>query len=225
MVSEITKFRIKRLLIVAAITAAVLAGINLLTGTQWMLFYDAGISGTVIDAETGKPIDGTIVVGLWRLSEFPGEGFGGYSKVSMVKTDKDGKFTIPFWVTFKPWKFYMYLHELVPEIAIYKPGYRFHWSHKISRAGFPGDISKTAEEKRILKEKHSIEPAKLKRIRTDEERLANYDDWEVWARFPDWHFSKRQIAVIADALKEDVARISQETEKKHKLLLYLDTLK
>lgn len=214
----ITKPRVRKAVIVLVTLLAFTTGVSLLLGGQWITFYGNRIQGTVIDADTNQPIEGAIVVGLWRLSEVPGEGFGGYAKVSMVKTNKKGNFTIPCWVRFKPWKFYMIMHELAPELAIYKPGYKFHWSHKVSREGFPGDISKTADEKRMLKEKYSIKPAKLVKIFTDDDRLENYDNWGSKARFPNSCYSPDAFKIIVKALKEELLQLSDKNPRKLRLI-------
>jgi hypothetical protein len=213
--------RVRKTAIVLVALLAFTTGVSLLLGGQWVTFYGNSIHGTVIDADTNQPIEGAIVVGLWRLSEVPGEGFGGYAKVSMVKTDKTGKFTIPCWIRFKPWKFYMIVDELAPQIAIYKPGYRFHWSNKFSREGFPDDMSMTAGEKRMMEEKFSIKPAKLHKVHTDEERIQNYHDWGKTGfpgfNFPFNHFSNSQIKIIYKALAEEFSNLPKEKANKYYL--------
>ena len=185
---------------------------------QWMLFHDGEIKGSVIDVETQKPIEGVIVVGMWRLSQFLSQGFGGYAKVIVEKTDKSGQFIISSWTTFKPWTLDSSMHDLAPEIVIYKPGYKLYFSHRVEREGFPGDISKTEEEKEKLKEKYSLNPAKLAKIYTDEERLQNESDWGTWARFPDEFYSKEQAKIIFDALEEEILQVSDKNKDKAPLL-------
>lgn len=198
--------------------------INTVLGTQWMLFYDKSYSGRVIDTETGQPIKGAIVLGMWRLSQFPSEGFGGYAKVSLVVTDEEGNFTIPVWVRFKPWKVYMYLADLAPEIYVYKPGYRFHWTDRLSRAGYPGSYEKTAEERARLKDQRSLTPAKLIRIFTDGEALENYDDWGAMARYPNNYYGSRQLDVIAKALETELHQLSDKNPRKIRLIRNVNDL-
>jgi hypothetical protein len=156
-------------------------------------------------------------VGLWQLSQFPSEGYGGYAKVSLVKTDKQGKFTILPWVRFKPWKFYHYLHENAPMIAIYKPGYRFHRSSQ-AKVKEPHMQLLTGEELKRSIEAHSIKPAKLHKVRFDEERIQNYHDWGMTgfpgAQFPFSHFSRRQIKIIYRALAEELSHLPKEKADK-----------
>lgn len=211
--NEIFKVRLKRMLLVASIALVAFVLINSLSGTQWLLFYDGSIHGAVIDAETREPIKGAIVVGLWELSQFLSQGDGGYAKVSLVQTDKEGKFTIPFWARFKPWKFYMHLHDTSPQIAIYRPGYRFHWSsHGKVKGPRMQMLTGEALEKSIAD--HSINPALLYKVRSDEDRIQNYHDWGKagfpGALFPLNHFSQREIKLIYSALADEFSHLPKK---------------
>jgi hypothetical protein len=143
--------------------------------------------------------------------------------VSLVKTDKNGKFTILPWVRFKPWKFYHYIHENAPQVAIYKPGYRFHWSSQAKPKGPWMQVLSGEALKRSIEE-HSIHPAKLKKIYADKERIENYNAWETKTRYPDWHFSRTQIKVIAAALEKEIADLSERNEDKYHILNRLKNL-
>jgi hypothetical protein len=195
--------------------ALLMAPILLIGRGNWILFFDSPIEGYVVDAETGKPLEGVIVAGLWELTQFPSHGSGGYAKISMEITDKEGMFKIPFWITFKPWTFYSSMDDITPTIVVYKPGYKFHTSNIVMRAGFPGDISKTQEEKKRLKEEYSVNPVKLKRIYSDEERIQNYYDWGTIARFPGWHYSRKQTRKIYGALREEISHLPKEKANKY----------
>ena len=78
------------------------------------------ISGTVIDAETGKPVEGTAVLAEWTRRS----GIGDYHTVSVRATNT---------VTDKEGKFHMLgpLHPFVdpPDVTIYKKGY-VAWNNK-----------------------------------------------------------------------------------------------
>lgn len=52
------------------------------------------ITGTVVDAETGKPIEGAVVYVEWRKTKGLGFKYGETYKVIEVVTDKEGKFTV-----------------------------------------------------------------------------------------------------------------------------------
>lgn len=73
------------------------------------------ITGTVLDDETGAPIEGAIVFVQWTKTKgLPGLTYHEIYKIVEVTTDKDGRFTIS--ATFSP---------LVdpPDVVIYKRGY------------------------------------------------------------------------------------------------------
>lgn len=75
-----------------------------------------GISGTVIDAETGKPIEGAVVFVEWSKSKAKWTGLGyteTYKTVEKV-TDKNGKFKV--FGVFSPF-------VNPPIVVIYKKGY------------------------------------------------------------------------------------------------------
>lgn len=188
-------------------------------GGQWVLFHHPEIKGSVVEAGTAQPIDGAVVAALWQLSELVSEGFGGYARVQVVQTDKEGNFLLPSWISFKPWKFYTVTQAYSPKIVIYKPGHKLYWSRTIEREGFPDDSTKTEEEKTRLKQEYSIQPAKLKEVYGDEERLENYRDWETIARFPGRHFSRKQFEVILSALEKDLLQLSEMNERKESLIM------
>ncbi len=73
------------------------------------------ITGTVLDAETGAPIEGAIVFVQWTKTKgLPGLTYHEIYKILEVETDKDGKFTISG--TLSPF-------VDSPEVVIYKRGY------------------------------------------------------------------------------------------------------
>lgn len=83
------------------------------------------ITGSVIDAETGTPIEGAVVLVEWTKAEgLPGLASTKSYKVVEAVTDKDGKFTVEN------------VKKLLidpPDVAVYKKGY-VTWS---SRNVFP----------------------------------------------------------------------------------------
>lgn len=205
-------------LFVCALLCMFLLGVTSCYGTQWIFFHDDEIKGSVVDAKTNEPIEDVIVVAMWKLTQIPSEGFGGYAKIIIDKTGDDGSFTIPLWKKFKPSAASSIMDELAPKIIIYKPGYRLYYSHKLERAGFPDDMSMTADEKSKVKEKYSITPAKLTKIYADEDRLNNCDNLESMARFPNEYYSKDQLLIIFNALEEELLQLSDENKRKNRLL-------
>ena len=84
----------------------------------FLIFFTAGcygtITGTVVDAETGKPMEGAVVLVEWTKTKGMGLTYTESYKVIEVVTDKDGKATISG--VFNP---------LVdpPDVTVYKKGY------------------------------------------------------------------------------------------------------
>ena len=72
----------------------------------------------VIDAETGKTVEGAIVLAQWyyRTITIPEGGSEGFDKAKESLSDKDGKVYIGgFWG--------LYIFSMEPRLAVYKPGY------------------------------------------------------------------------------------------------------
>jgi hypothetical protein len=176
-------------------------------GNQWVYFHDEEIKGYVVEAGTNKPIEGAIVVSMWRLSQMLSQGFGGYAKVIETKTGKEGKFIIPAWKTFKPLTADAVMHDLAPEIIIYKPGYKVYSSHKLMREGFSDDYSMTIEERKKAKTKYSINPAKLKRIYEDEEIWKSYLEFRSEANLSTDDYTAKQFKTIFDFIKGGLAEL------------------
>jgi len=80
------------------------------------------ITGTVTDAETGKPIEGAVVLVEWTKAEgVPGLASTKSYKVVEAVTDKDGKFIVED------------VKEILidpPDVTVYKRGY-VAWSSRI----------------------------------------------------------------------------------------------
>jgi len=99
-----------------------------------MLFLSTGcyreITGTVVDAETGKPIEGAVILVEWTKTKGFGLTHTESYKVVEVLTDKEGKATISG--TFSPF-------VNPPYVTVYKKNY-VAWS---SRIIFPDRINRT----------------------------------------------------------------------------------
>ncbi|MHB8883060.1 MAG: carboxypeptidase-like regulatory domain-containing protein [Thermodesulfovibrionales bacterium] len=80
-----------------------------------------GIAGIVVDAESGKPIEGAVVMAEWTRATGIGDKHTKSVKVVEKVTDKDGRFSILG--TLKPF-------VDLPDLTIYKKGY-VAWSSRI----------------------------------------------------------------------------------------------
>ncbi len=57
--------------------------------------YDGPYKGRVIDAETGKPIEGVVVLGVWsKIAATPAGGVSSYYDAQETATDRNGEFEI-----------------------------------------------------------------------------------------------------------------------------------
>lgn len=83
-------------------------------------FYPS-ISCTVIDAETGKPIEGAVILAEWTTARGFGYTTQDSYKVTQVITDKDGKTKISGYI--------FNILVLKPSLTIYKKGY-VAWNNK-----------------------------------------------------------------------------------------------
>lgn len=58
--------------------------------------YDGPYKGRVIDADTGKPIEGVVVLGVWNTVIItPGGATGNFYDAQETLSDKSGEFSIP----------------------------------------------------------------------------------------------------------------------------------
>ncbi len=83
--------------------------------------YYPDMQGTVVDAETGKPIEGAVVLVEWTKKRGIGDYHTESVKVQEVVTDNDGRFVVSGMI--EP-----FLNS--PDLVIYKKGY-VCWSSRI----------------------------------------------------------------------------------------------
>lgn len=82
--------------------------------------YYPDMTGTVVDAETGKPIEGAVILVEWTKRVGIGDYHTESVKVVEVLTDKDGKFKLPG--IFNPF-------VDPPDMTVYRKGY-VAWSSR-----------------------------------------------------------------------------------------------
>ena len=85
----------------------------------------APIGATVVDAETGKPLEGVVVTANWELvkGSLDGPRYFGQLDVKETVTDKDGRFTFAGFT--KEDSSGAELRESDPQILVFKAGYEF----------------------------------------------------------------------------------------------------
>jgi hypothetical protein len=87
----------------------------------WLIYHEPEIKGTIRDIETKQPIEGAVVVAVYKKATM-GVGAGSISSVINVKetlTDKDGNFHLSSYTTFiQPFSW-----QIPTMFIIFKPGY------------------------------------------------------------------------------------------------------
>jgi hypothetical protein len=80
--------------------------------------YDGPYSGRVIDADTGAPVEGVIVLGVWNTEQTtPGGAVHSFHDARETVTDKNGEFEIPGMG-------FMILENVTPmDVLIFRAGY------------------------------------------------------------------------------------------------------
>jgi len=114
-------------------------GILLVAAVLWSVMYwnylphlpdtysGEAVFGKVVDAETGEPIEGAIVIGLYELrAGYSMEGgiIAGHMHVEEVVTDAEGNYFLIAWGP-KPRRGKAYLNHAGPRLLIFKDGYGF----------------------------------------------------------------------------------------------------
>ena len=65
-------------------------------GCGYLARYDGPYKGKVVDADTGKPIEGVVVLGVWyKETPTPAGAVSSYYDARETVTDKNGEFEIP----------------------------------------------------------------------------------------------------------------------------------
>ena len=136
--------RAKRAILRSACLACTLAlmqvlGLLLLASgglaAEYQPFYSAKpIRGAVVDAETGAPLEGVIIVAQWILYEASPGGQNPRRRLQVLETvtGKDGSYTFPGWgpkpnpPVLNPMALYFccFLTNRDPKLNFFKPGYR-----------------------------------------------------------------------------------------------------
>jgi hypothetical protein len=88
------------------------------------VYFAKDIRGQVVDGETGKPLEGVVVVARWtyRWIRIGDGSTGGSINTLESVTGKDGKYFIPGWGP-RPRPPLAYLDNLDPELRVFKSNY------------------------------------------------------------------------------------------------------
>jgi hypothetical protein len=84
------------------------------------------ITATVVDAETGAPLEGVIVVAHWQLTHGTVGGTTPTDQLMVMEavTGKEGVFHFPAWGPKTVWNGDMLINQ-DPELLLFKPGYEY----------------------------------------------------------------------------------------------------
>jgi len=95
-------------------------GVIIFIGCASAVRYDGPYEGRVIDADTGQPIEGVVVLGVWNKEyPTPGGAVHEFYDARETVTDKNGEFSIPGMGL-------EILSNVTPmDVLIFKTGYRY----------------------------------------------------------------------------------------------------
>ncbi|HWR59645.1 MAG TPA: hypothetical protein VN328_12230 [Thermodesulfovibrionales bacterium] len=137
------------------------------------------ISGTVVDAETGKPIEGATVFVWWTMPGGPVEILSSTTYKTMeTVTDKEGKFRINGFV----------LNPIVnkPDLTIYKAGY-VCWNNNFKFPGFkPREEFQWESNRRYLLEKFRNEYSRTEHVSFIEHFMPGLDVRDPFRKAYEW---------------------------------------
>lgn len=104
------------------VIAIALLGLSLASNRSifWFFYWDGPYYGRVVDAETGAPLEGAAVAGIWEFEHLYFKSIYTFANAQESTTDKDGRFELPliFAFTFYPISI---LRKI--ELLVFIPGY------------------------------------------------------------------------------------------------------
>jgi hypothetical protein len=158
---EVISILIKEVLMMKKLLVALINIIVILmiAGCASAVRYDGPYEGQVIDADTGKPIEGVVVLGVW-YKEYPGAGgaVSSYHDAMETVTDKNGNFKI------QGLGLQIMSNVLPVNILIFKAGYEYvtgYWSGLKNR-GWKGEYEENYDPVRKLTVKKRLYDPKMK---------------------------------------------------------------
>jgi hypothetical protein len=95
----------------------------------WLIFHKPAFKGKVIDFETKEPIEGAVVVIVYKKHVYgPAGGYSSVVKVKETLTDENGEFIFSSYLTI----IHPFSRENYADFIIYKPGYGSFPKNKMS---------------------------------------------------------------------------------------------
>jgi hypothetical protein len=113
----------KRIIVTMAILLAISTFSN--RSIYWFIYWDGPYFGQMVDADSGEPIEGASVAGVWQFEDFILliTSLNHFATAKETVTDAEGKFTIPLTFAFTFWPMAS-LEEM--DLVVFKPGYDSH---------------------------------------------------------------------------------------------------
>jgi hypothetical protein len=132
---------------------------------------------TIVDEETGQPLQGVVIVAVWnrRYNSLGGWAGGGYYASEETETGPDGKFVLKGHAT---WTLLPLITTIKgPEFTFYKPGYDTVWGFQGSSM-WPTDVfdreARVEEEWKRFRGQGTV--LTLSRLHSRQERLRAFPD-------------------------------------------------
>ena len=166
----------KNIVIKKKINYKILALVAFFFAIYIFLRFPSSYEGKVVDADTGKPVEGVVVLLHWGYASLPHAHYEKYLDAKETITDKNGFFkTKRRKINLNPLS-----NTFSPNIIIFKSGYKavktvwvldvFKEEHKIWNSPY----------KKILDFEGKLVVFKLKKLSTREERRKNSPSAEPW---------------------------------------------
>ncbi len=185
------RFSILAILILSITTATAEAG--------WLIYHEPEFQGTILDIDTKQPIEGAVIVAVYKKSTM-GLGTGTMSSIINIRetlTDKEGNFRVPSYTTFiQPFSW-----KSQTIFIIFKPGYA---SIETGNWHFMGKELKKAQERgwpwtENLKYKlHGRGIVELPRLQSREERRnSKPSPAEDSEHESSWYYKKQKLLIKA----------------------------
>ena len=161
-----------------------LSAVLVLSTCATPLTYSAKeIRGQIVEAETGRPIEGAVVVAQWILSHVGSGHYGRRLHIHETITDKNGYYVIPAWGP-KPRPPLTDLIYRDPQILIFKSGYE---PEGLENSKLQSDSVRVSEwDERIVKltrTRRSLEDQAF-RLSSFYGDLEHGDSNEDWRNYP-----------------------------------------
>ena len=177
----------KRIIVIMAILLAISTFSN--RSIYWFLYWDGPYHGQVVDADTGEPIEGAAVAGIWEFEGFVLfiTSFTHFANAKETVTDADGKFKLPltFALTFWPFSALDRINLLV-----FKPGYDSHppairrkMKHPKGKRTSPDGKYRIGNRAKCNAWKKCL--VKLNKVKTVKERQEAYS--KIMGKYPGFH--------------------------------------